>query len=313
MGAHPLGQGPSAAGLRAARRPRQDRARDELADRKRGLGRGALQAAARSRALHDRRGRRLQHGRDGEQGPEHLQHEVRSGQPRDRDRRRLHRDRKRRRPRILSQLDRQPHHLPRLVPAEPEGRPDRLSRSGIQHGHGRQRVGARGQAHRRRARAASGSVLRRRGPDGAPGAPRQLRANQQLLHRNRLRKRRRGGADDADPRRPRRLRQRHDAVLRASRRPRSDLRRFRAGDRRCEPAERARAAVAAVQALVQPGRHAARDRARPLRRADAHLHLAARAKLRRGQWPVGQAALCDPDGDGPRDPRRPGPRAAARR
>jgi aminopeptidase N len=38
-------------------------------------------------ALHDRRGERLQHGCDGEQGPEHLQHEVRSGQPRHRHRR----------------------------------------------------------------------------------------------------------------------------------------------------------------------------------------------------------------------------------
>jgi hypothetical protein len=64
-----------------ARRPGQDRARDELADRLGRLGRGPLRAAAGPGALHDRRGRRLQHGRDGEQGPEHLQHEVRSGQP----------------------------------------------------------------------------------------------------------------------------------------------------------------------------------------------------------------------------------------
>ncbi len=35
------------------------------------------------------------------------------------------------RPRILPQLDRQPHHLPRLVPALPEGRPHRLPRSGV--------------------------------------------------------------------------------------------------------------------------------------------------------------------------------------
>ena len=71
---HALGQRPPAAGLRAPRRSRQDRARDEFADRRRRLGRGALQAVARPRALHDRRGRRLQHGRDGEQGVEHLQH-----------------------------------------------------------------------------------------------------------------------------------------------------------------------------------------------------------------------------------------------
>ena len=60
---------------------------------------------------------RLQHGRDGEQGPQHLQHQVRAGQPGHRHRRRLRRHRERGRPRVLPQLDRQPHHLPRLVPA----------------------------------------------------------------------------------------------------------------------------------------------------------------------------------------------------
>ena len=35
------------------------------------------------------------------------------------------------RPRIFPQLDRQPHHLPRLVPALPQGRADRLPRPGI--------------------------------------------------------------------------------------------------------------------------------------------------------------------------------------
>ena len=95
--AHPLalGQRPPAAGLRAPRRPRQDRARDELAGRLGRLGRGALRPGARPRALHDRRRRRLQHGRDGEQGPQHLQHQVRAGQPGHRDRRRLRGDRDR--------------------------------------------------------------------------------------------------------------------------------------------------------------------------------------------------------------------------
>jgi hypothetical protein len=45
---------------------------------------------------------------------------------RDRDRRRLRQHRGDHRARIFPQLDRQPHHLPRLVPALPEGRPDRL-------------------------------------------------------------------------------------------------------------------------------------------------------------------------------------------
>ena len=44
---------------------------------------------------------------------------------------------------------------------------------------------ARRQAHRGRARAAPGAVPRGRRPDGAPGAARQLRRDQQLLHRRR--------------------------------------------------------------------------------------------------------------------------------
>ena len=70
-----------------------------------GLGRGPLRPAARPGPLHDRRHQRLQHGRDGEQGPEHLQHEVRAGQPGHRHRRRLRQHRKRGRPRVLPQLD----------------------------------------------------------------------------------------------------------------------------------------------------------------------------------------------------------------
>jgi aminopeptidase N len=45
------------------------------------VGRGALRPEPGPGALHDRRHQRLQHGRDGEQGPEHLQHQVRAGQP----------------------------------------------------------------------------------------------------------------------------------------------------------------------------------------------------------------------------------------
>ena len=66
------------------------------------------------------------------------------------------------RARIFPQLDRQPHHLPRLVPALPEGRPDGLSRPGIllrralprrpSHRRGRDSAGA---AIRRRMRAPS--------------------------------------------------------------------------------------------------------------------------------------------------------------
>ena len=53
----------------------------------------------------------------------------------DRDRRRLRAHRKRGRARILPQLDRRPHHLPRLVPALAEGRPHRLPRSELLRRH----------------------------------------------------------------------------------------------------------------------------------------------------------------------------------
>ena len=202
------GQGPPAAGLRAPRRPRQDRARDELADGLGGLGRGALRPAARPRALHDRRHQRLQHGRDGEQGPEHLQHEVRAGQPGHRHRHRLRQHRVRGRPRVLPQLDRQPRHLPRLVPAVAEGRPHGLPRPGIQPGPGRRGLGARRQAHRGRARAAHRAVPRRRRARWRTRCGPTVPGDQQLLHRHGLRKRRRGRAHDADAGRPRGLRAR---------------------------------------------------------------------------------------------------------
>jgi hypothetical protein len=214
---------PPAAGVRAPRRPGQDRARHELADGQRGLGRGALWPAARPGALHDRRHQRLQHGRHGEQGPEHLQHQVCSGQRSHRHRHRLRQHRKRGRPRVFPQLDGQPRHLPRLVPAQPERRPHGLPRPGIQPGPGRQPIGPRRQAHRRRARAAHRPVPRRRRPHGPPGAARQLHRDQQLLHRHHLRKRCRGGAHDAHLVGREGFAQGHEAVLRAPRRPGRDL------------------------------------------------------------------------------------------
>ena len=86
------------------------------------LGRGGVRPRIRSRYFHDRRRVRLQHGRDGEQGPQRLQRQIRAGLAGDRDRRRLRQHRGGDRARIFPQLDRQPHHLPRLVPALPEGR-----------------------------------------------------------------------------------------------------------------------------------------------------------------------------------------------
>ena len=112
------------------------------------LGRGALRPRIRPRRLQHRRRLRLQHGRDGEQGPQHLQRQIRAGRPGDRHRPGLRPCRGGDRARIFSQLDRQPHHLPQLVPALPEGRADRLPRPGIH----RRRPLARGRAHRRRGR-----------------------------------------------------------------------------------------------------------------------------------------------------------------
>ncbi len=87
-------------------------------------------------------------------------------------------------------------------------------------------VCARRAPHRGRAGAAHRAVPRRRRPDGAPGAARQLCRDQQLLHSHHLRKRCRGRPHDANPGRvsvrsfgARRLCQGHEAVLRTPRRP----------------------------------------------------------------------------------------------
>ncbi len=64
--------------------------------------------------------------------------------------------------RVFPQLDRQSHHLPRLVPAVPEGRFHGLPRPGIFRRHGV----SRGQAYRRCAPAARSPVRRRRRPYG---------------------------------------------------------------------------------------------------------------------------------------------------
>ena len=125
------------------------------------------------------------------------------------------------------------------------------------------------------------------GPMAHPVRPDSYQQINNFYTADGLREGRRGGAHDADAGRPRRLRARHDAVLRAPRRPGRDLRRLRAGDRRRQPGQRARDAPAAVQALVRAGRHAAGDRARPLRRADAHLHAGPRAA---GRPPGGAAS-----------------------
>ena len=86
---------------------------------------------------------------------------------RDRDRRRLRAYRGDHRARIFPQLDGQPHHLPRLVPALPEGRADRLPRPGI---HLRPAL-ASGEAHRRRPQSEGAAVRRGSGPLAHPVRP----------------------------------------------------------------------------------------------------------------------------------------------
>ncbi len=110
----------------------------------------------RSRRLQHRRRQRLQHGRDGEQGPQHLQHEIRAGQARDRDRHRLPGHRIGHRTRVFPQLDRRPRHLPRLVPALAQGRAHRLPRPGI--------LGRPGQPRRCAASATCAACARRSSP-----------------------------------------------------------------------------------------------------------------------------------------------------
>ncbi len=63
------------------------RLRPRCAEARDALGRARLRPRVRSRRLQHRRRIRLQHGRDGEQGPQHLQRQIRPRLARDRDRR----------------------------------------------------------------------------------------------------------------------------------------------------------------------------------------------------------------------------------
>ena len=205
------------------------------------------------------------------------------------------------RPRVLPQLDRQPRHLPRLVPAVAEGRPDGLPRPGVQPGPGRHaRRRAPSSASRTCACCARAQFPEDAGPMAHPVRPDQyveinnfytatvyekgaevVRMMQTLVGRE-------GFA------------QGHGPVLPAPRRPGRDLRRLRAGDRRRQPRIAARAA---------PGRSSSAGTARPARRACACAthYDAARGiytltlsqSLRAHAGPAGQAAVRDPGGAGP--------------
>ena len=76
----------------------------------------------------------------------------------------------------------QPHHLPRLVPAVPQGRSDRLPRQPVYLRHAVRP----GQTHLGRHRPARPPVCRRSGAAGPSRPTGELSGNQQLLHRHGL-------------------------------------------------------------------------------------------------------------------------------
>ena len=174
--------------------------------------------------------------------------------------------------RILPQLDRQPRHVPRLVPAVAEGGPHRLSRPGVLERPGL----ARRRAHRRCRVPATRAVRRGRRPDGAPGAPGRVRGDQQLLYGYRLRKGRRADPDAARAARRAGFRGGHGSLLRAPRRTGGHLRRVRAVDAGC-----VRRRSRAVPQLVFAGRNAGGHRARQLRCAGAGVRAGRRAERAR--------------------------------
>ena len=175
------------------------------------LGRGALRARVRLERVQRRCRLRLQHGGDGEQGPQHLQRRPDPGLAGDRHGRELLGHRARDRARVLPQLDRQPHHLPRLVPALPQGRADRLPRPGVL----RRDALADGGAHPRRAHAEGRAVPRGRGPARPSRASEPLHRDQQLLYVDRLQQGRRARAHDPDAAGERGFPQGHGPLFRA--------------------------------------------------------------------------------------------------
>ena len=174
--------------------------------------------------LHDRLRRRLQHGRDGEQGPQHLQQQATCWPTRHRHRRRLPGDRGRRSATSTSTTG------PATASPAATGSSCRSRKASPSSATRSSRATW---ARARSSASPTSSILRRdavprgRGPDGAPGAARRVHRDQQLLHRDRLRKGRRGHPHAAHAARRRALPARHGPVLRAPRRPGGDLRRLR--------------------------------------------------------------------------------------
>ncbi len=180
----------------------------------------------------------------------------------DRDRRRLRGDRKHRRARILPQLDRQPHHLPRLVPALPEGRPHGLSRPGVHRGRcARAAV----QRIKEVITPAHAPVRGRRRPARPPGASGHLRADRQPLHGDRLREGRRthphAAPDDRDEKFREGMNRYFERMTGRRRRSRTIMRAF-------EPFHGPR--PLRVPPLVRAGRHPRGPRHRNLGRRHRH-------------------------------------------
>ncbi len=232
--------------LGAARGRNRLRPRHGVVEKIHDLGRGSVRPGIRPRHLQHRRRVGLQHGGDGEQGAECLQHQIRAGAAGNGHRRRLPEHRSHHRARVFPQLDRQPRHLPRLVSVVAEGRPDGLSRPGILRRPGL----ARGEADRRCARPARGAVPRGCRAAGASGAARPVYRDQQFLYRDDLPEGRGGHPHDAHADRQAGVPPRHGSVFRPPRQPGGHDRRFRPGDAGC-----LRRGSVRLQALVSSGRH----------------------------------------------------------
>ena len=219
-------------GLRGARQGGSRCLRARRARAVDALGRARLRPRIRPRGVQRRRGFRLQHGRHGEQGPQHLQRQIRARLPRNGDRHRLRQHRSDHRARVFPQLDRQPHHLPRLVPALPQGGPDGLPRPGVLVG----RTLAAGAPHRRGALLEGTAILRGCRPPRPSGAADAIPRDQQLLHGDGLREGRRDRAHAEDADRRDGFPPRHGPLFRALRRNGRDGRGFPGRLRRCDGA-----------------------------------------------------------------------------
>ena len=148
---------------------------------------------ARPRPVHDRRGRRLQHGRDGEQGPQHLQHQVRARAPRHRDRRRL--------TRTSTASSRTSTSTTGPATASPaatgsSSRSRKASPSSATRSSARTCTRAPVQRIREVRGLRAAQFPEDAGPMAHPVRPAVVHGDQQLLHRDRVREGRRGGAHD---------------------------------------------------------------------------------------------------------------------